>query len=374
MAHEADVSERTEAATPRRMQEAREGGNVALSREATSLAGLIGLVLALALIVPVAARRLVATLGGFLSAPTLADAVVQPAAALDRAIAAWAGAAGAVMAVVALAGIAATMAQTGPLLHLGALGIDLGRISPLAGLRRLASLDTVFDAARSLAKLALAAGLFWLLGRHDGPRLAAALGWDSATLADAIARDLLRIIIAVLTMQATMAAIDLLRVRLRHARSLRMSRQEVRDELKETDGDPHTKTRLRQLRAQRARRRMLAAVPTATVVVTNPTHYAVALLYDRARHDAPRVVAKGVDELAARIRAVAEANHVPLVANPPLARALHAIPLDAFIPPELYQAVAEIIAYVWRLDRRAHAARQSDPRRTTPSHRMATPR
>lgn len=106
---------------------------------------------------------------------------------------------------------------------------------------------------------------------------------------------------------------------------------------------------------QRRRKRMLAAVPKATVVVTNPTHYAVALAYDRAKHAAPRVVAKGVDVLAARIREVAQEHRVPIVANPPLARALHQVELDADIPPEHYKAVAELIAYVWRLTRRASA-------------------
>ena len=128
-----------------------------------------------------------------------------------------------------------------------------------------------------------------------------------------------------------------------------MSRQEIRDEQKETEGDPKIKQRIRQIRLQRARRRMLAAVPKATVVITNPTHYAVALAYDRAKNAAPRVVAKGVDSLAARIREVAEAHRVPLVANPPLARALHRVEVDTEIPAEHFQAVAEIIAYVWRL-------------------------
>ena len=130
-----------------------------------------------------------------------------------------------------------------------------------------------------------------------------------------------------------------------------MSRHDILEEQKETEGDPRVKARLRQIRNFRARKRMLAAVPKATVVITNPTHYAVALAYDRAKHAAPRVVAKGVDTLAARIREVAEANRVPLVANPPLARALYRVELDADIPAEHYQAVAEIIAYVWRLGR-----------------------
>ena len=137
-----------------------------------------------------------------------------------------------------------------------------------------------------------------------------------------------------------------------------MSRHDIQEEQKETEGDPRVKARLRQIRTIRARRRMLAAVPKATVVITNPTHYAVALAYDRAKHAAPRVVAKGVDSLAARIREAAEANHVPVVANPPLARALYRVEVDADIPAEHYQAVAEIIAYVWRLGRTPAGSRE----------------
>jgi flagellar biosynthetic protein FlhB len=128
-----------------------------------------------------------------------------------------------------------------------------------------------------------------------------------------------------------------------------MSREEVRQEAKESDGNPHVKRRLKQIRMARARRRMLAAVPTATVIVTNPTHYAIALSYDRMKGGAPRVVAKGVDEIAARIREVATEHRVPLVSNPPLARALYRVELDAEIPAEHFKVVAEIIAYVWRL-------------------------
>jgi flagellar biosynthetic protein FlhB len=138
-----------------------------------------------------------------------------------------------------------------------------------------------------------------------------------------------------------------------------MSKEDVREELREMEGDPRIKARIKQIRTQRARRRMLAAVPKATVVITNPTHYAVALAYDRARNAAPTVVAKGVDSLAARIREVAEAHKVPLVANPPLAHALYRVEVDTEIPAEHYQAVAEIIAYVWRLGQRARGTRRA---------------
>jgi flagellar biosynthesis protein FlhB len=159
-------------------------------------------------------------------------------------------------------------------------------------------------------------------------------------------------VLVVLAAQAGIAAADYFWVTFRHNRNLRMSRHDILEEQKDTEGDPRLRARLRQIRSLRARRRMLAAVPKATVVVTNPTHYAVALAYDRAKHAAPRVVAKGMDSLAARIREVAEQNRVPVVANPPLARALYRVEVDADIPAEHYQAVAEIIAYVWRLARR----------------------
>ena len=146
-----------------------------------------------------------------------------------------------------------------------------------------------------------------------------------------------------------MAGVDILRTHLRFHGSLRMTRQEVRDEARESEGDPHVKSRIRQIRQQRAKRRMMAAVPKATLVVTNPTHYAVALAYARGQGGAPRIVAKGVDEVAARIRAVAKEAGVPLVANPPLARALYPLPLDAEIPAEHFKVVAELIAYVWKL-------------------------
>ena len=130
-----------------------------------------------------------------------------------------------------------------------------------------------------------------------------------------------------------------------------MSKQDVRDELKDTEGNVQVKTRLRRIQLMRSRQRMMAKVPTATVVITNPTHYAIALVYDRATNPAPRIVAKGVDEMAARIRQIALDNRVPLVSNPPLARALYPLDLDSEIPAEHYRTVAEVIGYVWRLRR-----------------------
>jgi flagellar biosynthetic protein FlhB len=131
----------------------------------------------------------------------------------------------------------------------------------------------------------------------------------------------------------------------------RMSKQEIKEEYRQNEGDPAIKAKVRQIRLDRARRRMMAAVPEATVVIMNPTHYAVALKYESGKTEAPICVAKGIDALALRIRAVAEENNVPVVENPPLARALHAaVEVDDPVPPAYYKAVAQIIGYVMRLN------------------------
>ena len=161
-----------------------------------------------------------------------------------------------------------------------------------------------------------------------------------------------KVIVGVLVVMTVITLIDVIYQRFMHHKELRMTKQQVKDEHKQSEGDPLIKGRLRQIRVERARKRMMAAVPEADVVITNPTHYAVALKYNQATMEAPRVVAKGVDNVALRIREVAEENDVAVVENPPVARALHAsVEIDQEIPPEHYKAVAEIIGYVMRLKR-----------------------
>lgn len=348
MAEDGAAEDRTEAATPRRRARAREEGRVPLSREATSLATLVAGAGMLLLAGPALARSalhdLAVLLAGYASISAGAGALL--------ALRVLAATATPVVLAVLAASVAATLAQTGLLFHAGALMPDIARVSPMAGLRRLFGIDGLAEAARAFAKLA--AGLFALraafmplLARLPGGLYLPEAGWPGLLHAA-----LLRLAVAAIAVQAASAGVDLAWVRWRHARSLRMSREDVRQEHKESEGDPAVKGRIRRLRLARARRRMLASVPKATVVITNPTHYAVALFYQNAQGAAPRVVAKGIDHMAARIRAVAEEHRVPMVANPPLARALHTVDIDAEIPAEHFQAVAQIIAYIWRLDRR----------------------
>jgi flagellar biosynthetic protein FlhB len=160
----------------------------------------------------------------------------------------------------------------------------------------------------------------------------------------------LKMMAAALVVLFVLAVADYLYQRYEFMKKMRMSKQELRDEQKQTEGDPQIKARLRQLREQRARQRMMQAVPEADVVITNPTHYAVALKYDIKKMDAPQMVAKGVDAIAQKIREVAGENKVPIVENPALARALYdSMEIEQTIPREHFKAVAEVISYVFKL-------------------------
>jgi flagellar biosynthetic protein FlhB len=349
MAEDDAGADRTEAATARRLEQAREAGQVALSPEAAPFAVLAMSAVLLTMAAPAAARLLLARLAALLTAPP----ATPPDVALRAALSATFLLAVPFLLACALAGTVAALAQTGGLIHVGALVPDLARLDPRRGLKRIVSWSALLEAAKAVAKLLAAAVAVWMVLGGIMPLLPSALLWDPATLLDRVAREVLRVMLALLGAQGALAGFDILRARVSFTGSVRMTRQEVKDEHKETEGDPQIKARIRRIRVQRARRRMLKAVPKATVVVTNPTHYAVALAYQRGGTAAPRVVAKGMDSLALRIRELAREHAVPVVENPPLARALHALDLDREIPQELYQTVAEVIAYVWRLRKRA---------------------
>jgi flagellar biosynthesis protein FlhB len=335
-------------ATSRHLQQARDAGRVPISREAIAFASLTAVVLVLAYQWQAAVRDLLAPLKLFL---THADGSGR--AGLSIVVWGVLAAIAPVLVAAAVGAAAAVLLQTNFLLHGGSLQPRVSRINPVAGFKRIFGWHGLEELLKSLAKLGIFGVAIWIAIRRDIPELLALPRQSLSGLPSSVARPLFHIFLASVLCQAVLAILDIFWVRFRHARDLRMSRQDIRDELKDTEGNPHTKARIRRVRMIRARRRMMAQVPKATVVVTNPTHYAVALAYDRAANPAPRVVAKGMDSVAAKIREVAEAARVPIVANPPLARALYRLELDAEIPAEHYKAVAEIIAYVWRLGRRS---------------------
>ncbi len=285
--------DRTEAATPRRLQRAREAGEVAVSRELPVFAVLGAVALVLAWQAPDTARDVAVRLGTLIG--RAADDGASPAAALRAASFAGLRAAAPPVLAALAAGIGAVLIQTGFLLRWSAVKPNLARLSPAAGLRRLFGLDGLVEAGKSFAKLAAIGFAVWRTLATDLPALALAPFRDPRQLPAALLQAMLHLVLTVLAVQAAITVLDLAWVRFRHGQTMRMSRQDIREEQRETEGDPKVKLRLRQLRMQRARRRMLAAVPKAAVVITNPTHYAVALVYDRERNAAPRVVAKGVE-------------------------------------------------------------------------------
>lgn len=347
---EGDGEDRTEAASARRLQRAREQGHVPLSREVGPLAALGAVTLALMIVGPASGRTLTLRLRDMLAESGEFDPSGAHALIVARhAVSLVAATAGPLVLAAVLPGAAATLLQSNFLLSTASLMPDFARLDPRRGLRRVAGRETLVQLVKALAKAGVLGFAMWRVLKSDLPALFAAPLWQPELLWDRLARELARLLLLLAGAQALIAGLDLLWVRYTHAASLRMSKQELKEEHKETEGNPQIKGRLRQLARQRARRRMMAAVPKAAVVVTNPTHYAVALAYERGGKGAPRVVAKGLDEIAAKIREVAEAHKIPLVANPPLARALYRVELDMEIPAEHFRAVAEIIAYVWRL-------------------------
>jgi len=220
----------------------------------------------------------------------------------------------------------------------------------LKGVKKLFSIQSVMNLLKGFAKLAIVGMIIGLViwpKRTAIPQLAELqVSQMTFILLDWVTL----VLVAVVAVMAIIAGLDYLFQYFQYMKKLRMTKQEVKDESKQSEGDPMVKGRLRQLRMEKARQRMMAAVPNADVVITNPTHFAVALEYNGTSMEAPKLTAKGVDAVAFRIRKVAEENKITIMENPPLARALYAgVEIDQEIPPEHYKAVAEVISYVMKL-------------------------
>jgi flagellar biosynthetic protein FlhB len=353
-----DQSERTEEPSPHRLQQGRERGQVAVSQDVKTWAVLAAAALSVAALLPMAATDLTRALIPFVAEPDrmAISASEVVASAGDLAIQVGWPFAG-TLALLVLFPLLAGFVQVGPLWAPSRIKPDFAKISPLKGVARLFSTHAVVELTKGLIKIAsvsLAAFLFAVplfSDMESWPELSAALGLRRL---DHIVEVLL---ICTTVITAIVAVADLVYQRFAFLKQMRMTKQEVREEFRQTEGDPQIKARIRRLRQERSRRRMMAAVPDATVVITNPTHYAVALAYEMVTMPAPKVVAKGADLVAQRIREVATEHEVPVVENAPLARALYgAVEIDQEIPPEHYQAVAQIIGYVMRLDERRQAS------------------
>jgi flagellar biosynthetic protein FlhB len=258
----------------------------------------------------------------------------------------------------ALAAIGGNMIQHRLVWSLEPLKPKLSKISPSAGLQRLFSKQALANFLKGLAKLGLIGTIMVALLWPERFRLDTIVGADPAALLPIVLALSLKVMGAVVAVLALIAAGDYLFQYRQWYERQKMSLREMKEEFRQTEGDPAIKGKIRQIRQNRMRKRMMAAVPEASVVITNPTHFAVALKYERGMN-APVCVAKGADVIARRIREVATEHSIPIVENPPLARALHAtVEIDQEIPPEHYQAVAEVIGYVMRLNRAVAGARR----------------
>lgn len=348
---EEDPESKTEEPTERKLRRAEEEGQVVVSQEIKTWVMLLGALVMIGLLMPWFLPRIGGTLRLFVERPhaipvsmdniqvVLVEVVGELALILMVPVA-----------VLVILAIAASVGQTGFIITPKRLRVSLNTISPIQGAKRIFSLRQLLEFLKGLAKFTMV-GVIVLASIW--PHLHELKGLTTVGLTGMLAyvQDMMiLILIAVLILMLVVAVIDQRYQSYAHRKKLRMTKQEVKDEHKQTEGDPQVKRRIARLRVQRARERIMQSVPKADVVITNPTHFAVALQYDMATMNAPVVVAKGVDHLAKRIREVAIENDVTIVENPPLARALYAaVELDQEIPAEHYKAVAEIIGYVMRL-------------------------
>ncbi len=351
MAEDQDKSQQTEEPTQKRLDQAREQGDTVKSSEVTAFVLLGGGTLAIAMFGQYTATGLAKVLMIFLEQPDAMAVDGAGLAAISRGVLyQMAVTLAPFFGVMMLAAVAGHLVQGLPTFNAGKVAPDFAKVSPVAGFKRLFGPDGWANLLKGLAKMAVVAMAIWTQLWPERSQLEAILTQSTGAVIADMGHLLFKVLIASLLALGVIAGADYFFQRMRWMSRNRMSKQEIKEEYRQNEGDPTIKAKIRQLRHERSRKRMMAAVPGATVVIMNPTHYAVALKYESGQMAAPICVAKGVDALALRIRAVAEENDVAVVENPPLARALHAtVEIDEPVPPEHFKAVAQVIGYVMRL-------------------------
>jgi flagellar biosynthetic protein FlhB len=346
-----DNSQKTEQPTDKKLRNARDQGQVPHSRELNHWFIIGGGCLILLAFVPHLAALLLDMLRSFIAKP---DQVSSDAASLSHIFGETIGRAALAifvpLLILLVGAFCGPLLQTGFLLSAEPLMPHLSKINPLEGVKRLFSSRTIVEFLKNLAKLAIVCTVVYLLVAPILPGVEQFIVLSPADSLETFRHLLLRLAFGIFITLTFIMMTDVIYQRLAFNARLRMTKQEIKDENKENEGSPEIKQRIRQLRTQRARRRMMANVPKADVIVTNPTHFAIALKYDPEEMMAPVVLAKGQDLIALKIREIATDNKVAIVENPPLARALYAsVEIDQEVPPEHYKAVAEVISYVFRL-------------------------
>jgi flagellar biosynthetic protein FlhB len=351
MAEDQDKSQKTEEPTPKRLDEAHKKGQVAKSQELNHFFILFS-VTALVLIF---GAGVMSGLGQiilpFLESPHaiptdlghLRDMSAQIGFKLIILLAPP-------ISLVVVAAVASNLLQHGLVFSWEQTKPKLNKISPITGAKRMFSPKSVVELVKSILKFAILGGVILTLILPEQTILSQMMTVEPRELFNVIRTEAVRMLIPIVVIMLFVGLADFWYQKYEHKKGLKMSKQDIKDENKNTEGDPQVKARIRALRAERARQRMMAAVPQADVIITNPTHYAVALQYEAATMAAPKLVAKGVDDVALRIREAAEDLDIPIVENPPLARAIYAtVEIDQEVQADHYKAVAEVIGYVMKI-------------------------
>lgn len=354
MAEQPDQHEKTEEPSQKKLEDAHKKGDVAKSQEVNSWFLMVAATIVLIVFSKDMSAALVDKLKLILSqAHTLPVSGQGLQANLGAIYVVVISALGLPLLVFMLAGLAGNLVQHRPLLSIEPVKPKFSKVSPLAGFKRLFSKTSLVNFAKSMAKLAIVSLVIFLIVWPNADKLDAIIALDPTALMDVTHELAVQVMIGVVAVLSVIAGLDFAWQKHTWWEKQRMTIKEVRDEYKQMEGDPQVRAKLRQVRIERGRQRMMQNVPRAAVVITNPTHYSVALEYESGM-SAPVCVAKGVDNVALKIRELAKEHNIPIVENPPLARALHAgVEIDEEIPSEHYKAVAEVIGYVMRLRRKA---------------------
>lgn len=346
-----DESSKTEDPTPKKLEEARKKGQIPISREINNWIMILAGTLVVLAMGPSMMQDITVMLRTYLEQSWMMPempggmqfAVVEALMETLKIIALP-------LLFLMFAALVGPFVQAGPIFAPEIIKMDISKVSPSKGFARLFSMRSIVEFIKGILKLVIITCVGFLIMRPYFGSIEHMVGLPVPQAMDEMGILITKMLIGILVVLFIIAVLDLLYQRHEHMTKMRMTKQELKDEYRQSEGDPHVKAKLRQLRQEKARARMMQAVPTADVIITNPTHYSVALKYDPDVNEAPIVVAKGVNELAMRIREVAKEHNVLIMPNPPLARVLFdAVEVDEAVPPEHYKAVAEIISYVFRL-------------------------
>lgn len=346
-----DDSQKTEDPTHKRLEDAVKKGQVVFSREVTSFLMLFILALMIGNLLPHMMRKIAGEMTGFIS--NSSDYHIDSGNIMTLSIEVVKGFFGVMLfplMFLILAAFFSALAQHGWIISAESLKPQISRVSPLSGLGKLFSARSLIEFLKGIAKISLIGVIAYTAVEPALPEFEQLYTHSALGVMIFLGKLSLRIMIGVCVFMFFVAVLDFIYQRYEYMKNMRMSKQEIKEEFKQTEGNPEVRSKLREIRRARANKRMMAAVPEADAVITNPTHYSVALKYDADSGAAPIVVAKGQDHVALKIREIARENDVPIVENPPLARALFAsVEIDEEIPVTHYNAVAEVIRYVYKL-------------------------